>query len=382
MKRNLIIIVISFLIIIALMITGDVITIGEKLNQLTGCRYVEYGFYLLLVSLLCGYIIIPILRVHRAPQIPNLSIEADWDANALVDFANKLAKNADYIPDRTKRKMHVENFSRDISGCICDSREMRLVIQKELDSRFNGDEELGVVGVNKRIKEWAKTVFMITAISQNSKFDTLSVMYMNYKMIEDIILASGFRPDNRQMFKMYVNILSTSLITYCMSEALSTTSSVAPFDFGDFNENAGAEDIATSAVESGLDTGDAIDTDIDFSDEVGDTEGLSIYTILRRIRIPGVVVGSAIDGTLNALMTLRIGYITRTYLQQGSAAFSGVKNKRAIKRQAMKDAVIAVPAVILSGSHVIGKKATDFVLNLILRKDTSKKEEVQSENVE
>ena len=123
MKRNLIIIVISFLIIIALMITGDVITIGEKLNQLTGCRYVEYGFYLLLVSLLCGYIIIPILRVHRAPQIPNLSIEADWDANALVDFANKLAKNADYIPDRTKRKMHVENFSRDISGCICDSRE-------------------------------------------------------------------------------------------------------------------------------------------------------------------------------------------------------------------------------------------------------------------
>lgn len=382
MKRNLIIIVMSFLIIIALMVTGDVITIGEKLNQLTGCKYVEYGFYLLLVSLFFGFIIMPILRVHKAPQIPELSIEADWDANALLDFANKLATNADYIPDRTKRNIHIENYRKNISGCICDLQGMKSIVQEELNTRFYGDEELGVVGVNKRIKEWAKTVFMITAISQNSKFDTLSVMYMNYKMIEDIILASGFRPDNRQMFKMYVNILSTALITYCMSEALSTTSSVAPFDFGDFNENAGAEDIASSVAESGLDAGEAIDTDIDFSDEVGDTEGLSIYTILRRIRIPGVVVGSAIDGTLNALMTLRIGYITRTYLQQGSAAFNGIKNKRTIKRQAMKDAVIAVPAVILSGSHVIGKKATDFVLNLILRKDTSKKEEVQSENVE
>ena len=103
---------------------------------------------------------------------------------------------------------------------------------------------------------------------------------------------------------------------------------------------------------------------------------------MRRIRIPGVVVGSVIDGTLNALMTLRIGYITRTYLQQGAEAFKGIKNKRAIKRQAMKDAVIAVPSVILSGSHVIGKKATDFILNLILRNDTSKKEYKQSENVE
>lgn len=382
MKRNLIIIVSIFLIIIALMITGDIITIGEKLFQLTNCKYVEYAFYLLLAALFLGFVIMPIVRVHRAPKIPELSIEEDSDMESLMKFAGQLSKNMTYIPNKADRTSHAMNFKRLTSDCMCNYNGTRSVVQKELDTRFNGDEKLGVVGVNKRIKEWAKTVFMITAISQNSKFDTLSVMYMNYKMIEDIILASGFRPDNRQMFKMYVNILSTALITYCMSEALSTTSSVAPFDFGDFNENAGADDIASSVAESGLDAGEAIDTDIDFSDEVGDTEGLSIYTILRRIRIPGVVVGSAIDGTLNALMTLRIGYITRTYLQQGSAAFSGVKNKRAIKRQAMKDAVIAVPAVILSGSHVIGKKATDFVLNLILRKDTSKKEEVQSENVE
>ena len=382
MKRNLIVIVGVFLIIIALMVTGDIITIGEKLTQITGWNYAEHGFYLLMFSLFFGFIIMPIVRVHRTPKIPELSMEENRDVDALVKFAEQLSKNMAYIPDKGKRISHVLNFRKEVSDCMCNYASMELVVQKELDTRFLGDEDLSVIGVNKRIKEWAKTVFMITAISQNSKFDTLSVVYMNYKMVEDIILASGFRPNNQQLFKMYVNILSTSLITYCMSEALSTTSGVAPFDFGDFNESAGPDEIVSSVENTGIDVGETLDTDIDFSDEVGDTEGLSIYTILRRIRIPGVVVGSVIDGTLNALMTLRIGYITRTYLQQGAEAFKGIKNKRAIKRQAMKDAVIAVPSVILSGSHVIGKKATDFILNLILRNDTSKKEYKQSENVE
>ena len=362
MKRNLIIIMITFLIIIVLMITGDVITIGEKLTQLTGCKYVEYVFYLLLSSLLFGFIIIPIIKVHRFPTIPELSVEDNGDMMNLTSFANQLSKNARYIPDKKKRNSHVVQFEEEISSCVCDLQAMRIVVQKELDIRFNGDEELGVVGINKRIKEWGKTVFMITAISQNSKFDSLSVMYMNYKMIEDIILSSGFRPNNRQMFKMYVNILSTALITYCMSEALSTTGSVAPFDFGDFSD-----DLSDSVPESDFDVEEA---DIDFSGEVSDSEGLSLYSILRRIRIPSVVIGSVVDGTLNALMTLRIGYITRAYLQQGSDAFSGVKNKRTIKRQAMKDAVIAVPAIVMSGSHVVGKKATNFILNLISKKST------------
>lgn len=381
MRRNLFLIIGIFLAIFAFILLGNIIVIGDKLGQLTHI-YVEYAFYIVLLLLVGYYLIRPIIRVHRAPEIPIFAVDGDWDTKQVRDFARQLAVSCGYISDNGLREKHKRALLESIQFHSADEKVLRTIISEEINLRLEGSKELNILGINKRIKEWGKTVFMITAISQNSKFDSLSVMYMNYKMIEDIILSSGFRPDNRQMFKMYVNILSTALITYCMSEALSTTSSVAPFDFGDFNENAGAEDIASSAVESGLDTGEAIDTDIDFSDEVGDTEGLSIYTILRRIRIPGVVVGSAIDGTLNALMTLRIGYITRTYLQQGSAAFSGVKNKRAIKRQAMKDAVIAVPAVILSGSHVIGKKATDFVLNLILRKDTSKKEDVQSENVE
>lgn len=387
MKRNLIIIVATFLIIIALMITGDVITVGEKLAQVTNWRYSEHCFYLLLASLLFVFIILPIIRVHKAPQFPALNINDIDDTNTLMKFANKLASNSDYIPNKEKRRRHIETFKTNISKCICNEKAMHAIVDEELKIRFNGDETLGVIGINNRIKEWAKSVFMITAISQNNKFDSLSVMYMNYKMIEDIILASGFRPNDRQMFNMYVNILSTSLITYCLSEALSTTSSIAPFDFGEFNEAADSEDIARSTLESGIEIEesanaeidadsitDVTDTDdIDLGEQASDSEGFSIYTILRRIKIPGVVVGSVIEGTLNALMTLRIGYITKAYLQQGAEAFNGIKNKRSIKREAMKNAVIAVPAVIASGSHVIGEKATKFIIKLIKRESKNNK---------
>lgn len=368
MKRNLIIIIVSFLIIIALMVTSDIMTIGEKLTQLTHWQYAEYCFYGLFVFLICYFILLPIFRVHRSQVFPALSIDDELEFEELQAFANILSKNCNYIPNKREMAQHKAEFSVAVTHCAGDMDALKSVVKEELDLRFNGKAELEVAGINKRIKEWAKTVFMVSAISQNSKFDTLSVMYLNYKMIEDIILASGFRPDNKQMFKMYVSILTTSLITYCMSEALRTTGTVAPFDFGDFNENVDAHDI--DHFDMDLDSADVSDTgipDIDLSEQVSESEGLSIYSVLRRIRIPGVIVASAIDGTLNALMTLRIGYVTRAYLQQGSNALSGFGNKRTVKKQAMKDAVVAVPAIIASSTGLIGKKAAKLILNIIKR---------------
>ena len=225
-----------------------------------------------------------------------------------------------------------------------------------MDLRFKGDKELGVLGVNGRIREWAKSVFMITAISQNRYFDSVSVMYLNLRMIYDIVLASGFRPSNRQLFRMYGSILTTALITYAVSEALTSTPSVAPFDFGDLDSTAEA---------AGDDVADIDPDDVDLSEQLSDSEGLSVYSILRRIKIPGVVVGAALDGTINALMTLRIGYITRTYLQQGAKALKGIQNKRTVKRQAMVEAMTNVPAVIVAGSGVVGARTSRFLVKLV-----------------
>jgi hypothetical protein len=235
--------------------------------------------------------------------------------------------------------------------------------------RYDGDKAHGVLGINGQIKEWAKTVFMISAISQNSRFDTISVMWLNYKMIESLVLASGFRPNNRQMFKIYRDILTTALITYAMSEALTKTSAIAPFDFGDLHDSGtdAASDAADVDAMEGATAGIDPD-DVGFDEQLTNSEGLSVYSILRRVKIPGVVVGSALDGTVNALMTLRIGYITRTYLQQGEQALTGIKNKRAVKWQAMKDALVTIPVIVASGSNVVGKKTSNLIIKLIKSK--------------
>ena len=121
----------------------------------------------------------------------------------------------------------------------------------------------------------------------------------------------------------------------------------------------------STAEAAGDDVADIDPDDVDLSEQLSDSEGLSVYSILRRIKIPGVVVGAALDGTINALMTLRIGYITRTYLQQGAKALKGIQNKRTVKRQAMVEAMTNVPAVIVAGSGVVGARTSRFLVKLV-----------------
>lgn len=369
MRRNLFIIIGIFLAIIFLMVTGNIIVIGEKIAVVTHLWWTEYVFYALLALLTIYYVLWPFVRIQRTPQLPALSVNAEDDTTQLTTLGHILAKNCSYLSDdntnpdkqasRSLRIEHSKELMAQLSEASDDGEQLRDIIQRELDLRFKGDKSLGVMGINRRIQEWAKSVFMITAISQNSRFDTLSVMYLNMRMISDIIGASGFRPSNRQLYRMYGTILATALITYSVSEALTISGSVAPFDFGDLGSSA---DVADDAIVDAAADGPDID------DVADDMEGFSFYSVLRRIRIPGIVLSAAIDGTLNALMTLRIGYITKSYLQQGSEALSGIRNKRLVKRQAMVDAMVNVPTVIAAGSGVIGKRTAQFLIKLI-RKD-------------
>lgn len=279
-----------------------------------------------------------------------------------------MASHCDYIADTRQRKSHQEELETSLLYASGSETQLKEVVQKELDLRLKGDKEKGILGINGQIKEWAKTVFIVTAISQNSRFDTLSVMWLNVKMIESLVLASGFRPNRRQLFRIYGSVLTTALITYAMSEALMKSSAVRPFDFGDLQGD-GLEamgDVDADLAE-GKDAADIDPDDINFDAQISNSEGLSVYSIPRRVKISGVVVGSALDGTVNALMTLRIGYITRTYLQQGSQALTGISNKRAVKWQAMKEALLTVPSILVSGSAVVGKKTAKFILKLIDR---------------
>lgn len=368
MKRHLIVIVCVFLGLLALMVFGNVIVVGEKIARISHLWWLEWVFYALLFGVFAYFVLLPFWRVHRAPEFPQLSVGEEATDEQLMEYGKRLASHCDYIADTQQRKSHQEELETGLLYASGSQTQLKEVVQKELDLRIKGDKEKGILGINGQIKEWAKTVFMVTAISQNSRFDTLSVMWLNVKMIESLVLASGFRPNRRQLFRIYGSVLTTALITYAMSEALMKSSAVRPFDFGDLQGD-GLEamgDVDADLAE-GADTADIDPDDVNFDAQLSNTEGLSVYSVLRRVKIPGVVVGSALDGTVNALMTLRIGYITRTYLQQGSQALTSISNKRAVKWQAMKEALLTVPSIIVSGSAVVGKKTAKFILKLIDR---------------
>ena len=376
MKRNLLIITLLFLGSFVILLLGNIIIIGEKIASLSHVAWAEYAFYVLILIVFYAVVIRPVIRVHRAPQIPALSIDGEWDTAQLIAFGHKLADNCNYIPkDKTcpeLRKLHQQKLREDLERYATDKEELVQILSDELKLRIEGGElreasgpraedmhSVRIIGINRRIIEWAKSVFMITAISQNGKLDTVSVLYMNYKMIEDVIIASGFRPTRQQLFRQYVNILVTSLMTFVASEVFNDMGSVAPFEsLADPSSDAASDiDLSDAAVDG---------ADVD-PDDIGDTVsgGTGFLSILFGVKIPGVVIGSICDGIVNSLMTLRIGYVTRNYLVDGMNSLNGIKAKRKAKRAAVKEALKSLPKVVVVGTSFVGKGAMNIILNII-----------------
>lgn len=376
MERNLLIITLLFLGSFVILLLGNIIIIGEKIASLSHVAWAEYAFYALILIVFYAVVIRPVIRVHRAPQIPALSIDGEWDTAQLIAFGHKLADNCNYIPkDKTcpeLRKLHQQKLREDLERYATDKEELVQILSDELKLRIEGGElrevsgprvedmhSVRIIGINRRIIEWAKSVFMITAISQNGRLDTVSVLYMNYKMIEDVIIASGFRPTRQQLFRQYVNILVTSLMTFVASEVFKDMGSVAPFEsLADPSSDAASDiDLSDAAVDG---------ADVD-PDDIGDTVsgGTGFLSILSGVKIPGVVIGSICDGIVNSLMTLRIGYVTRNYLVDGMNSLNGIKAKRKAKRAAVKEALKSLPKVVVVGTSFVGKGAMNIILNII-----------------
>ncbi len=349
MKRNLALIIGISLAVITMMLMGNVIVIAEKLGEVCHTVYVEYAFYALILILAIIFIIRPIVKVNNAPEFPVLAVDDEAKTADLLKFGKRLASNCGYIQDGEKRKEHQIAFKKELQLYSADHEQLKNALSRELALRFDGDKELDVLGIDTRIKEWGKTVFMVTAISQNGVFDSAAVLVMNYKLIEDLVLASGFRPTRPQMFRLYVRILTTSLISYCTSQVFTDMDGIAPFDIG--GNVVSADDVEV--------------TDVNPEDVAPELDGEdSLSGFLARFKIPGVVAESALQGAVNALLTLRIGYVTKTFLKEGPEALSGVRNKRAVKREAIKSAFKSLPGVVAGSASALGKGITGLVARM------------------
>lgn len=264
-------------IFIIIMLLSDVLETGEKLRNIS--IYLEYGFYALSAILFFFLILNPLRIILFSPSF-SIATVLDEENSKNNKLYKKISKNL------IENNLVTEEEKIELDSAS-DIKELRETLTKV----FNGSIKKEI---NKIVINNAKTVLISTALCQSGKLDMISVLSMNIKMIKEIVLKCGYRPSYSKLGKLMVNILGTSLIAESL-EGL------------DFNELFPQNTVNT----------------------------------LSDIPLVKPILGSLANGITNALLTIRIGIVTRKFL------FSdGSLTKSQIRVSAIKESVHLLPGVI------------------------------------
>ena len=160
------------------------------------------------------------------------------------------------------------------------SVESKKVIEASMNSRAELNDVLRTVydkevskNINKIINESSVRVLLSTAISQNNKFDGATVALVNIRMIMRIVVACGYHPSYPQLYKLIAKVFRNALIAYTLQ-----TTEVDNLIFNGINK--------------------------------------LVKGALTNLPLVGEITKSITQGAANALLTLRIGIITRKYLYE------------------------------------------------------------------
>lgn len=273
-------IALGLLLLFMLILISSIINIGERLRSIS--KYVEWGFYGISILLIWLLIVNPVRIILLSPS---LSIATTLERDSLKAHQtykavtrNLLKSNQNILTEEEKKAL--EEYK--------NYDELRVALNLVLNGSVKKQ-------IRRIIIKNAKTVMLSTAISQNAKLDMVSVVTVDLKLIKEIVVACGFRPSMKNLSKLTVRVASTALI----AEGL---------------ESLNLEDVLPNQAMSAI----------------------SNIPLLKPI------MSSVMQGVANALMTIRIGLVTRGYL------FSDSQNmtKEKIRLVAFKDSVTILPQVI------------------------------------
>jgi len=272
----------GILLVFLLILLSSVLDVGERLRRVS--EPVEIGFYVLVALLVYFLLINPIRIITIAPAF---SVQALLDDTGLKSrfiyrkIANNLIKNGD--------------LTNEDVALIKNNEQTTEELRKNLTAVFNKTIKKQL---NKIILNSAKTVMISTAISQNGRLDMMTVMFVNIRMIKDLVVKCGFRPSYKNLSKLTVNVFTTALI----AEGLEGL---------DFNE-----------IFPNTTTG--IFADIPFIKPI---------------------TSSILQGISNALLTARIGIVARKYLLSDGKEIT----QSEIRKQSLKESILLLPQIIKEG---------------------------------
>lgn len=302
-------IAIGCLIVFSLMLLSSVINIGERLRKIHFS--VEIAFYVLVFFIIFFVIINPIRIILTSPSF-EICTSLDPDSHKVRSVYRAVAKNM-------AKSKSVDD-------------EHRLLLTK-----YNSYDELQMnmtvvfhdcikKNLNNIIIKKAKTVLISTAICQNAKMDMITVFSVNLNMIKDLVTECGFRPNMTNLSKLTVNVFSTALI----AEGL---------------ESISVDDILPNSVNNAL----------------------------GQIPFIKPVMSSVTQGIANALLTIRIGCVTRKYLFRDG----NVITKEDIRKSAFKDSLVLLPMVLYGTLTFIPKR----IIHMFGSKNKENKKSAESDTL-
>ena len=263
-----IVLFISLIILVVMGLVSNALEIGERLGNVH--IVLEILFYVLIAVVVLGGIVYPLVGVFFAPI-----------------FSLEKLHNADGTARKKWCKKLVDNLLENVELTPEEQEEIKgyLTLQDETDDKLIEFFDRKITPeLNKEIFDTARKIFIITAVSQNSAYDMLGMASANFSLIKRIVEICGFRPSNAQVFRIYIRVLSMTLLAGSL-------------------EDMDIEELIPMVTEGAL--GKAL----------------------------GIVAASAAQGTVNALTTLRMAAITKNYLLNADVSCTNRINGTPVPRE-------------------------------------------------
>lgn len=305
-KRNIVACAFIFLGFIAFLLwaVSGTFKIGANLKEIS--VYLQYCYYFVATIVIYFLLVKPFLVVMFAPSFSlekmNKTLKGKQKKMVISSNYKKLRKLAHRL---IKKKLVNESYMTTLKDELKKKEGDLLTkytsLKSLIDNCINKDlkKDLRNIVVNA-----SKDTLYLTSISQNSFVDIMIVVINNFRLLKKIVVRCGFRPSFMRLFKFYVNVSFSALIAD------------------------GAQKMDVNSLFGGT---------------------------LKGLAKP--VVGSLLDGSVNAFFMLRTGFLARNYILNEC---DDEESKSETRRSALVDASAALPELAI---HTIVAPVTQVVMD-------------------
>ena len=292
-KKNLIactFIVLGFIAFL-LWVVSSVFKIGNNLEEIS--VYFKYFYYFVALIVIYFLLVKPFLVVMFAPSFSLEKINKKLEGKQKKKVVATNYKNLRKLANRMVKKNIVNEEKKELLKEELKKKEGNLVdkytsLKSIVDECLNKDlkKDLRSIIINA-----SKDTLYLTSISQNGFVDILVVVVNNFRLLKKIVVRCGFRPSFMRLFKFYINVSFSALIAD------------------------GAQKMDVNNIFGGA---------------------------LKGLAKP--VVGSLLEGSVNAFFMLRTGFLARNYILDEC---DDEESRSESRRSALIDASSALPELVV-----------------------------------